>query len=150
MELVRDSSENLRLLSQLILAPSSPDSNSSVAPTPAGTILNQQRLHELEALACTNHVIVRAFEALQSSLTASGDEAGAEWVVDSLNREHARITHALGFLNHICTTLEAGGCPVIVMKSLDHWPDLGSDLDLFTDATPAPSWPRLCCFSISR
>jgi hypothetical protein len=137
MELVRDSSENLRLLSQLILAPTSPDDGSEVGPAPAVTILNQQSLQGLEALACTNHVIVRAFEVLKGCLTANGDEAGAEWVANSLNREHARITHALGFLNNICTTLEAGGCPVIVMKSLDHWPDLGSDLDLYTDAPPA-------------
>ena len=26
------------------------------------------------------------------------------------------------------------GCPTTVMKSLDHWPDLGNDLDLYTTA----------------
>jgi hypothetical protein len=30
-----------------------------------------------------------------------------------------------------------GGCDVTVIKSLDHWPDLGSDLDLYTNADPS-------------
>ncbi len=32
--------------------------------------------------------------------------------------------------------LENAGHDVAVIKSLDHWPDLGSDLDLYTDADP--------------
>ena len=50
--------------------------------------------------------------------------------------EEARIDNALTFLHHVCDELEQGGCPVAVMKSLDHWPDLGSDLDLYTTADP--------------
>ena len=46
--------------------------------------------------------------------------------------EHKRIDNALPFLNAICHQLETTGCPVTVIKSLDHWPDLGSDLDLYT------------------
>ena len=34
----------------------------------------------------------------------------------------------------MCDALEQGGCPTTVMKSLDHWPDLGNDLDLYTTA----------------
>src|SRR5262249_31168602 len=29
---------------------------------------------------------------------------------------------------------EAAGCRTTVMKSLDHWPDIGNDLDLYTEA----------------
>lgn len=61
----------------------------------------------------------------------------AEGVAGAMLEEHARIEHALGFLTQICGALEDSGCPVIVIKSLDHWPDLGSDLDLYTDAEPA-------------
>jgi hypothetical protein len=35
-------------------------------------------------------------------------------------------------LTPICDALVAAGAPVAVIKSLDHWPDLGSDLDLYT------------------
>jgi hypothetical protein len=42
---------------------------------------------------------------------------------------------ALDFLNNICTALESEHYDVAVIKSLDHWPDLGSDLDLYTNAS---------------
>src|SRR5438045_8851306 len=32
--------------------------------------------------------------------------------------------------------IEAAGCQTCVIKSLDHWPDLGSDLDLYTAGHP--------------
>ena len=49
-----------------------------------------------------------------------------------LAKEQARIENALTFLHNICNELEAAGCPTTVMKSLDHLPDLGNDLDLYT------------------
>jgi len=42
----------------------------------------------------------------------------------------------LSFLAPICEALEDAG-DVLVIKSLDHWPDLGNDLDLFTNAEGA-------------
>jgi len=33
-------------------------------------------------------------------------------------------------LQKVCDALEEADCPVAVMKTLDHWPDLGNDLDL--------------------
>lgn len=52
----------------------------------------------------------------------------------ALAAERARIDRAIGHLHSICNVLEARGCRVAVIKSLDHWPDLGSDLDLYTTA----------------
>lgn len=121
---VRKLNRNLDLLSQLVL----------VRPAEKAGFPSAMGLAELEALAMSNHVILRAFEPLQAILAESGNAEGAEWVANSLQRERARINHALGYLKEICATLEDGGCPVTVMKSLDHWPDLGSDLDLYTDA----------------
>jgi len=40
------------------------------------------------------------------------------------------------FLSEICEAFEAHEYGVAVIKSLDHWPDLGSDVDLYTDASP--------------
>ncbi len=74
---------------------------------------------------------------LQQVLEALGNSQAAEWAATAVQQETERINHALGFLAQIRTTLEEGGCPVTVIKSLDHWPDLGSDLDLYTDADPA-------------
>ncbi len=82
----------------------------------------------------TNHVIMRSFGPLQQILEAAGNHEAAEVASAAVRQETGRIDHALNFLHKICSTLEAGGCPVTVIKSLDHWPDLGSDLDLYTDA----------------
>ena len=57
-----------------------------------------------------------------------------EWASGVVAKESQRIENALTLLHHICGELENGGCPTTVMKSLDHWPDLGNDLDLYTTA----------------
>jgi hypothetical protein len=150
MEHVRDSSPNLQLLSKLLLsAPFSVQPASEARAVPASieayftTIgelaagLGQKDFEDLKALAITNHVIVRSFPTLQQVLEARGNTQTAEWAASAVQEEKERINHALGFLAQIFAALEEGGCPVTVIKSLDHWPDLGSDLDLYTDADPA-------------
>ena len=51
--------------------------------------------------------------------------------------ERARIENAMSFLQRICAAFQAEGYDITVIKSLDHWPDLGSDLDLYTNAGSA-------------
>ncbi len=150
MQPVRDSSTNLQLLSRLLLsAPFSaqPSAEARAIPgsieayfTTIGELaagLSQKDFEDLKALANTNHVIIRSLVPLQQVLHAEGNAQAGEWTAAAVQQEHARINHALDFLAQICTKLEEGGCPVTVIKSLDHWPDLGSDLDLYTDADPA-------------
>ena len=91
-------------------------------------------LADLLALARSNHVIVRALGRLQERMAAAGNHRVSEWAASAIEDERRRINHALPFLDSICGALEDGGCEVVVIKSLDHWPDLGSDLDLYTDA----------------
>lgn len=91
---------------------------------------------QLWALASSHHVILRAFPALQWVVASGGDVQWAEWVGNAIVKERARIQHAISFLSPICEALENAG-DVIVIKSLDHWPDLGSDLDLYTNAEGA-------------
>jgi hypothetical protein len=147
MEHVRDSSKNLQLLSKLLLAPAfaagvteAHAASTSVDSTDVGEVvapLSQKDFEDLKALAITNHVILRAFAPLQQVLEAQGNSRAVQWTASAVQQETERINHALGFLAQICSTLEESGCPVTVIKSLDHWPDLGSDLDLYTDADPA-------------
>jgi hypothetical protein len=146
MEQVRDSTRNLQLLSELLLTAPSPAEATSLASSIEGyaprtreavSTLEITDLEGLEALAVTNHVIMRSFVPLQQLLQAGGNSQAAAWTASALQRETARIDHALTFLQRICSALEEGGCPVTVIKSLDHWPDLGSDLDLYTDADAA-------------
>jgi hypothetical protein len=82
------------------------------------------------ALANNHHVVMRALSALEEDATRQDDKRIGEWCRQSLAAERARIGVAIDFLQSICTALESNGCRVAVIKSLDHWPDLGSDLDL--------------------
>jgi hypothetical protein len=89
---------------------------------------------EFIRLADMHHVVIRALEPVKIAATAAADHELAAWADAAIKKESARVTNALTFLHDICSTLEAAGCPTTVMKSLDHFPDLGSDLDLYTTA----------------
>jgi hypothetical protein len=86
---------------------------------------------EFLALADSHHVLIRALGRVVSQ---ASDPELSQWAAVAMADEHERIRDALPVLNQICRELEAAGCPVAVMKSLDHWPDLGNDLDLCTTA----------------
>lgn len=94
--------------------------------------LNNEQRNALVSLADSNHVVVRALQVVARQ--AGGNTELAGWANGVLAKEQRRIQNALTFLHHICQELEQGGCPTTVMKSLDHWPDLGNDLDLYTTA----------------
>src|SRR5262249_29820995 len=64
--------------------------------------------------------------------TDLGKESLEHWSQSLLDAQRRRIEHAVRALVPICTALEAAGCSATVIKSLDHWPDLGSDIDLYT------------------
>jgi len=97
--------------------------------------LSEQGLTDFLGLADANHVLVRALEVLQRSAAAiPGHDRVVSWCETALARERARISHAVQCLAPVYHALEAAGAEVAVIKSLDHWPDLGSDLDLYTSA----------------
>ena len=81
-------------------------------------------------LADSNHVIVRVFDVIRTLPADSGNPGIQAWAADVLAAERARISDALACLELVCEVLEEENCPVVVMKTLDHWPDLGNDLDL--------------------
>lgn len=81
-------------------------------------------------LADSNHVIVRVFDVIRTLPADNGNAGIHAWAADVLAAERARINDALACLELVCEVLEEENCPVVVMKTLDHWPDLGNDLDL--------------------
>src|SRR5437667_7979671 len=97
--------------------------------------LNPAPWADFVELANTNHVVVRALTVLHDASIALHEGAVTEKAERVLARENARIDNAIAKLHAICNALESCGCRVAVIKSLDHWPDLGSDLDLYTTAT---------------
>ena len=122
--------DHIRALSQLVL---SPDKASEALQFVAS--LGEGDREQLMKLADSHHVVMRAFSLLHETAQHEGNERIAYWALRAIELETSRIGTALAHLNNICRELEANGCPVVVMKSLDHWPDLGNDLDLYSTAT---------------
>src|SRR3954469_21073070 len=81
-----------------------------------------------------NHVIIRQLEPVSRSRAPTGDPSLVLWTGRAMNAERNRVVNALSHLHEIVTELEAAGCPTTVIKTLEHFPDLGSDLDLYTTA----------------
>ena len=119
--------EHIEALSLLTLAPQ----GAAGAATYVAGLDAQQRAQFLE-LADSHHVVVRVLQCLR---TLTAGKNGLElWINSNLRGEQERIDCALPWLQRICQELERAGCQVVVMKSLDHAPDLGNDLDLYTTA----------------
>jgi hypothetical protein len=127
--LLSSSDKSLTLLSQLLLCPGPEDRRASFQ-------VSLKEFDELLTLADSHHVVMRSMEVFCLIMSAARDGNRTKWAVKAIERENERIENALAFLQVICDTLESEGCDVTVIKSLDHWPDLGSDLDLYTNAKP--------------
>src|ERR1700722_1654860 len=129
--------QSMEMLSTLLLASRAGDEAYSWRTEELKAELSEislERFSELAALANSNHVIVRGMERFLEFMREGQDERRAEWAQIALDTEKARIVTALRFLEEICTAFEMDGYDVAVIKSLDHWPDIGSDLDLYTNA----------------
>jgi Uncharacterised nucleotidyltransferase len=96
--------------------------------------LDDAEKSNLLTLANSHHVVLRALQPLESVARKAGNIAIADWCATEIAKEKARISNAVKHLEKITTELEAAGCRTTVMKSLDHWPDLGNDLDLYSTA----------------
>ncbi len=99
--------------------------------------LAEEDLAALVRLANKHHVVIRALEPLSAFMTVAGKDEYAAQLTQVIRAERERIQNALAFLDMICEGLRSEGCELTVIKSLDHWPDLGSDLDLFAGAEAA-------------
>jgi len=134
------SKKSMLLLSRLLLSSGFSRSSSNGK---AGLLeselwnIGRNQFEELVALAGSNHVIVRGMEVFAGMMQARLDTVRAEWAAEALAVERARIQNAVPYLHAICNVLEEEGHDATVIKSLDHWPDLGSDLDLYTNADSA-------------
>ncbi len=129
------SSEGMKTLSSLLLSPDAASASSPVATSLRS--MTRDQFAALLALAHSNHVIVRGMEVFQQIMLAAGDSVRAEWAAEAIAAERARIAVAIGFLGNICNAFDAASLDVTVMKTLDHWPDFGSDIDLYTNAPSA-------------
>lgn len=134
MEHVRNASKSLALLSELLFVKSL-DCVASPTRALVATLLPDD-LEEIFAMAGSHHVVMRSFGFLRQILEEERSIPLAARAQDAMEDETRRITDAVNFLERICGELESSGCGVTVIKSLDHWPDLGSDLDLYSSSQP--------------
>jgi hypothetical protein len=126
---VANEREHIQALSQLTLNPSA----SAEAIRHIAALAPAER-DELVSLADSNHVIIRALQPIVNGAVSLNFPELAQWAQAAIDKERARIMNALSKLEVVCNELEAAGCQTTVMKSLDHWPDLGNDLDLYSTA----------------
>lgn len=98
--------------------------------------MSEENFGELVKLADTHHVAVRALRVVEQAAVGDGKKRLQEWCSEALQAEEIRISNAVEWLHAIVHALQDSGCAVTVIKSLDHWPDLGSDLDLYTSGSP--------------
>jgi hypothetical protein len=143
------SQKSLILLSRLLLAPNdgNPPSASLYGDWEREQLdLTREEFAGLVEFASSNHVVVRGLEVYLELVRRNEDSARAEWAESALAAERSRIETALLFLHEICSAFNEQNLQVAVIKSLDHWPDLGSDLDLYTIAQPEV----VCDFMLRR
>jgi hypothetical protein len=133
------SNRSLTILSQLLLPPGPGDAHlpHSVDLDCGIAEINREEFEDVLVLANSHHVVMRGFEAFRQIMCRAGDDSRAAWAATALAAEHARIENAMSFLQRICAAFQSEGYDITVIKSLDHWPDLGSDLDLYTNAGQA-------------
>ncbi len=124
------SDKSLTLLSGLTLSPDTHFDSSFL-------VHNEAEFQRTLALASDHHVVVRAFEVLERYAKQEGNSELAGWCSSAVAQERNRVANAVAVLTNVCAGFKDGGLGVMVIKSLDHWPDLGSDVDLFTDASPS-------------
>jgi len=98
--------------------------------------MSEETFAEFLKLADTHHVTVRALRVLERAAYDQQKSQLQQWCQDALRTEGIRISNAVEWLRVIVNALQDSGCRVSVIKSLDHWPDLGSDLDLYTNGAP--------------
>jgi len=128
---------HLHLLSRLLLSSPHPSSASAPGGLQMLSDCDGDQVSRFLAFADLHHVLVRAIERMHNSETESinpqlSNRRLSDQCAAALLQEQRRISHALRALAAVCGALESAGRPAIVIKSLDHWPDLGSDLDLYT------------------
>jgi len=129
--------KSLEVLSRLLLPPDGADAPASpIAMVFASDLaqLTRNDFDDVVALSSSHHVLMRGLGRFLRLMRRAANPERVQWANDAIETERARIENAMSFLRAICITFEEQGFDITVIKSLDHWPDLGSDLDLYTNA----------------
>ena len=123
----------MELLSTLLL---SPDLSPLAPEVSRLQALSTSEFDSLVALAHSNHVVIRGLGAYRALLQGGQDAERTQMAGAIIAAEESRIATATLHLRQICDAFASAGLDLTVIKTLDHWPDFGSDIDLYTNASP--------------
>jgi hypothetical protein len=120
----------------------SPGQGSETSPQVERVLSELQRMPRAERseflrFAQLQRVYLRTLQLLEKWCQADSGAPRFEGFEEMQRVEQKQIDAALMTLSKIVQGLELTGHTPIVIKTLDHWPDIGSDLDLFIGATEA-------------
>lgn len=106
------------------------------------TLAAMQRMpHEewsdLLCFAELQRVKLRTLRLLERHAKAGAIQLKLDCLHELMSADERQIGHALATLDKVVHALAKTYAEPIVIKTLDHWPDIGSDLDLFTSASDA-------------
>jgi hypothetical protein len=96
--------------------------------------LDETDFSEFLQHARAQRVLRRTVNILKDHLPRAKQNHVAKRVDLVLSEEQKRVDAATAFLHAIVDEFDLHGHPIVVMKTLDHWPDTGSDLDLLVSA----------------
>ena len=102
--------------------------------------LDEIRFRDFLEQAHAQRVLRRTLEVLTENLDGSEPAHIPERMSRVLSQERKRARTASAFLRAIVSEFTRLGHPIMVMKTLDHWPDTGSDLDLLVAAPEQTVW----------
>ncbi len=97
--------------------------------------LSQQQLQEFLKQAEMQRVLRRTLAVLHDNLARVPKGPVSDLLDRNISAERHRVERALTYLRRIIDRFEEHGRAIMVMKTLDHWPDTGSDLDLLAMAS---------------
>jgi hypothetical protein len=99
-------------------------------------LLDRNGRKRLQQIADANHVTVRALSRLALKSAQGGQQELAAWAASVVLEEQSRIERTVKRLCDVCQSLEERSIDLTIIKTFDHWPDFGRDIDGFT-RTPA-------------
>jgi len=97
--------------------------------------MSKEEWQEFLRFAELQRVYLRTLQLLKKWAAVGAFVPRFDDLADLARAEEQQIGHALAVLDKVVHALEVTGHSPVVIKTLDHWPDIGSDLDLFIAAT---------------
>ena len=99
--------------------------------------MSKEGWSEFLRFAELQRIRLRTLQLLQKWAAAGSISPRLDSFDDLAQAAQRQVGRALAALRKVVDALELTGHSPIVIKTLDHWPDIGSDLDLFIGATEA-------------